>query len=254
MRSSWVFARKEIREITRTWRIYVLPSILLLFAITGPVLAKYTPELLSAVAGSQFATLNLPKPTAFDSYGQWVKNLSQMASFAIIVIYGGIVSAERRSGTAVLVLSKSLSRVAFVLVKVVVQVFYVAVLLVGATFVTWGTTAVVFGAAPGAALWSAVFLWLVAAILYLSLMTLFSVLIPSAAGAAGAGLGTFMVLSIASLSKGFREYSPAGIPEQAASLASGASMEFPLWPITSSVVLSVSVVALAAAIFRRQEL
>ncbi|MDD0857661.1 hypothetical protein NHF46_07770 [Arthrobacter alpinus] len=90
MRSSWVFARKEALEITRTWRIYVLPSIMLLFAVTGPVLAKYTPELLGAVAGSQFASLQLPEPTVFDSYGQWIKNLSQIVIFALIIIYGAL--------------------------------------------------------------------------------------------------------------------------------------------------------------------
>ena len=31
-----VFARKELREIVRTWRIWVLPGILLFFALTGP--------------------------------------------------------------------------------------------------------------------------------------------------------------------------------------------------------------------------
>ena len=38
------FAGKEAREILRTWRIWVLPGILLFFALTGPVLAKLTPQ------------------------------------------------------------------------------------------------------------------------------------------------------------------------------------------------------------------
>src|SRR5665647_131722 len=39
-----VFARKEALEILRTWRIWVLPGILLFFALTGPVLARFTPD------------------------------------------------------------------------------------------------------------------------------------------------------------------------------------------------------------------
>jgi len=31
-----VFARKEAREILRTWRVWVLPGILAFFALTGP--------------------------------------------------------------------------------------------------------------------------------------------------------------------------------------------------------------------------
>src|SRR5581483_5533907 len=34
-----VFAAKEVREIWRTWRIWVLPGIVLFFAVTGPFLA-----------------------------------------------------------------------------------------------------------------------------------------------------------------------------------------------------------------------
>jgi ABC-2 type transport system permease protein len=47
-----VFARKELHEILRTWRIWVLPGIVLFFAITGPLVARFTPELVGAVVGN----------------------------------------------------------------------------------------------------------------------------------------------------------------------------------------------------------
>ncbi|MEV8180986.1 ABC transporter permease subunit [Specibacter sp. NPDC078692] len=249
-----MFARKEALEILRTWRIYVLPSIMLLLAATGPVLVKYTPQLLAAVGGSQFASLQLPEPTAFDSYGQWIKNLSQIVLFALIIIYGGIISSERRSGTAVLVLTKPVSRTAFVIVKTVVHALYLAVLLVAGTLVTWGLTAVVFGEAPGGALWSSTLVWLAMAVTYLCLMTLFSVLIPSGAGAAGAGLGVFVMFSIGAIWKPASDYSPAGLSGRAAQLASGAQANFPFWPVMSSLVVSVAAVGLAVVLFRRKEL
>jgi ABC-2 type transport system permease protein len=254
MSTAVMFARKEVFEILRTWRIYVLPAILLLFALTGPLLAKYTPEILTAVAGSQFSSLDLPAPTVFDAYGQWIKNLSQIAIFALIIIYGGIVSSERRSGTAILVLTKPVSRTAFVIVKAVVHSLYLAVLLIGGTLVTWGVSAIVFGDAPGAALWSSALVWLVLAVFYLCLMTLFSVLIPSAAGAAGAGLGLFVVLSIAGIWKPIADYSPAGLLGRATTLAAGTETDTLLWPVAISLLLCVAAVALAAALFRRQEL
>jgi ABC-2 type transport system permease protein len=254
MRTAAMFARKEVFEILRTWRLYVLPAILLLFAVTGPLLAKYTPELLTAVAGNQFSSLRLPPPTVYDAYGQWIKNLSQIAIFAIIIIYGGIVSSERRSGTAVLVLTKPVSRSVFVIVKVVVHSLYLAVLLVVGTLVTWGLSAIIFGDAPGAALWSSALVWLVLAVVYLSLMTLFSVLINSAAGAAGAGLGAFVALSIAGLWKPIADRSPAGLLGRATTLAAGTETGALLWPITISLLVCIVAVGLAALLFRRQEL
>jgi ABC-2 type transport system permease protein len=249
-----MFARKEVFEILRTWRIYVLPAIMLVFAVTGPLLAKYTPELLTAVAGSQFSSLHLPAPTVLDAYGQWVKNLSQIAIFALIIVYGGIVSSERRSGTAILVLTKPVSRGTFVIVKAVVHSLYLALLLIGGTLVTWGVSAIVFGDAPGGPLWSSALAWLVLAVFYVCLMTRFSALIPSAAGAAGAGLGLFVVLSIAGIWKPIADYSPAGLLGRAAALAAGTETGSLLWPVAITLLLCVTAVGLAAATFRGQEL
>jgi ABC-2 type transport system permease protein len=248
-----VFARKETKEILRTWRRWVLPGILAFFALTGPPLARYTPEIVSAVAGAQLGNLTIPTPTYLDAYGQWIKNLSQIALFALIIIYGGIVSAECRSGTAILVLTKPVSRSAFVVVKATVNSAFVAVLLAVGTLATWGLTAAMFGSAPAPALWSASLVWLVLAVQFIALMTLLSVVIGSAAGAAGAGLGVYVVLSIASIWTPLGSYSPAGLASQATSLAAGTDAA-PMWPVLTSLMLSAILVALAGALFRRKEL
>lgn len=254
MRNAMMFARKETFEILRTWRIYVLPAIFLLFAVSGPILAKFTPDLLASVGGSQFASLELPEPTAYDAYKQWISNLSQIGLFAIIIIYGGIVSAERRSGSAILVLTKPVSRASFVVVKVAVQAVYVALLLVLGTLITWGVSAVIFGDAPAKPIWSSALVWLVLALVYLCALTLLSVLIPSAAGAAGAGLGLFVVLAAASIWGPLAQYSPAGLAGTAVTLATGAEAQALFWPVAISIAISIALVAVAAQSFRRQEI
>lgn len=248
-----VFARKETLEILRTWRRWVLPSILAFFALTGPPLARYTPEIVKAFAGDQLSGFAIPTPTYLDAYGQWGKNLTQIALFALIIIYGGLVSAESRSGTAILVLTKPVARSAFVVVKAVVNAAFIAVLLVVGTLVTWGLTAAMFGTAPASALWSSALVWLVLAVQFVALMTLLSVVIRSAAGAAGAGLGLYALASIAAIWKPLGSYSPAGLPAQVTSLAAGTAAA-PLWPVLTSLVLSVALVAAAALLFRRKEL
>ena len=247
------FAGKEAREIVRTWRLWVLPGILIFFALTGPVLAKFTPELLGALAGDQLKGLVIPTPTYLDAYAQWVKNLSQIALFALIVIYGSIISAELKSGTAVLVLTKPVSRPAFVVAKVVVHSGFLAILLVVGTLVTWGLTAVAFGQAPGSALWSSALAWLVFGVLFIAVMTLLSVLIGSTAGAAGAGLGIYALMAIAVLWKPLGRYSPAGLSTAPSTLAAGKDVAV-LWPVLTSLLLTVALVALAAFVFRRRDL
>ena len=97
-------------------------------------------------------------------------------------------------------------------------------------------------------------MWLLLGLVYLSLMTLFSVLIPSGAGASGAGLGVFLVLSVGGLWKALADHSPAGLLGQAASLAAGHGAESMLWQVTVSLAVCVGAVWLAAAVFKRQEL
>jgi len=249
-----VFARKEAREILRTWRIWVLPAIILFFAIGGPPLARFTPEIVGALAGSQLGNFTIPTPTYLDAYAQWMKNLSQIGLFALIIIYGGIVSAETRSGTAAIVLTKPVSRSAFVVVKAIVHSVFLAFLVLLGTLVTWGLTAAIFGKAPGGPLWSSSLVWLVYGLLFIAVMVLFSVLISSAAGAAGAGLGVFVLLSITAIWKPLGDYSPAGLPGQAATLAAHTTTASSLWPILTSLALSIALVAAAALVFRRKEL
>lgn len=248
-----VFAQKELLELVRTWRLWVLPGIVLFFALTSPIVARYTAEILQAVAADQLGQFELPTPTYLDAYGGWIKNLSQIVMFALIIVSGGLVSSERRSGTAVLVLTKPLSRGAFILAKAVVQSAFLAVLIAVGTLVTWVATVAAFGEAPGQALWAASFAWLVFGILIVALMTLLSVIIRPAAGAAGAGLGAYVLLSIAVLWEPFGTYSPAALTTAPTSLAMGESVDL-FWPVVTALILAAALTAVAAASFRRQEL
>jgi ABC-2 type transport system permease protein len=247
------FAGKEAKEILRTWRIWVLPGILLFFALTGPVLAKLTPQLLGAAGGDQLKGLVIPTPTYHDAYAQWIKNLSPLALLVLLIVYASIISSERKSGTAVLVLTKPVSRTAFIMAKAVVHSAFLAVLVVAGTLVTWGLTAAIFGQAPGSALWSASLVWLVYGVLFIALMTLLSVLIGSSAGAAGVGIGAYALVSIAATWKPLGTYSPAALATVPYSLLAGKDVAV-MWPVLTSLLLAAVLFTLAALTFRRSEL
>ncbi len=253
MKGFAAFSRKEAVEIPRTWRIWVLPGILLFFALTGPAMARYAPEIVKFAVGSQIGAFTLPPPTYFDSYAQWIKNLSQIALFALIIIYGGIISSERKSGTAALVLTKPVSRPAFVAAKLIVHsLFLVATVAVG-TLITWAGTALFFGQAPAEPLFTSAGAWLAFGFLFIAVMTFLSVVVGSQAGAAGIGLGLYALISAASLWKPLGTYSPAALVGGPATLAAG--KEFAAgWPVATSLLLAVGLAGLAAAAFSRKEL
>src|SRR5664279_4760855 len=109
------FFVNELREILATWRLYVLPVMLLLCAVASPILALATPYLIGTVAN---LPLKLPDPTVADAYAQWTKNLGQMALLVVIVSFSGAVNGERTSGTAAIALSKGLTPAAFIVAKI----------------------------------------------------------------------------------------------------------------------------------------
>lgn len=248
-----VFARKEALEILRTWRIWVLPGIVLLFAVTGPLLARFTPELVGALVPNSLGGLHIPPPTYSDAYLQWTKNLSQIVLVALIIVYGSIVSGEVSGGTAVLVLTKPLSRTALIAVKAIVQSSFVCAVVISGALVTWGLTWAIFGQSPAAPLWSATAAFLVLGVLFVCLMTLFSAVIGSTAGAAGAGLGAYVLLAIAAVWKPLGEYSPAALTTQPSALAGGHTVTA-TWPVITALLLAMACVVVAGRIFQRRDL
>ncbi len=87
--------RKELTEFARTWKIWVIPGLFIVLAVTGVLSARFAKELMQSLlpAGSDMSTL-IPDPTWRDTLGQWTKNLSQIGTIAILLMSGGIINTE----------------------------------------------------------------------------------------------------------------------------------------------------------------
>jgi ABC-2 type transport system permease protein len=253
MRGFSRFFGKELQEIARTWRLFVLPGIMLFFAVSGPILAKMTPELLASLTTSQpGVVIKLPEPTYVDAYVQWAKNLSQLVVFALLIVSGGIVAAERATGTAVLVLTKPVSRAGFVVAKFLAQSGLVVVATLVCTTVTWGVTLAVFGEAPPAKLFEAAGIWLAFAILLLSITLLLSCALSTIAAAGTAILVYFAILLASAWGPAVR-WSPAGLVGAPSAVVLSKSVEVG-WPLVTCVVVTGVFVLAAIAVFNRREL
>ena len=247
---------KELTEIVRTWRLYVVPGILIFFGLTSPLIAEVTPGLLSSMAGSeaQGIVIEIPPATTADAYLQFNNNAMQIAIIALIIATAGAVAGERRSGTAQLVLSKPVSRTAMVVAKAVSNWILLAVAGgVGAALCA-GVTAIMFDTTLLPEFAAMVGVWYVLATLLVALMLLFSVLLKSQAGAAGAGIAVFFAMSILTMWHTARDYSPVGLLGLGDRIVLGQPDLSIAWPVVTAIVATVVLVALAALAFKRQEL
>ncbi|MCA9973786.1 MAG: YhfC family intramembrane metalloprotease [Anaerolineales bacterium] len=139
-----VALRKELRQQWHTRRVLIVMAVFVLFGLGSPLLAKYTPQMLTMIEGAeQFADL-IPQPTTADSLAQYVKNITQFGFLIAILLGMGAVAGEKERGTAALILSKPLPRWAFVLSKFTAQALVYAAAFAAAGLGAYYYTAILF--------------------------------------------------------------------------------------------------------------
>jgi ABC-2 type transport system permease protein len=247
--------QKEMLQQWRTKRVLVVVLIFGLFGMGSPLLAYFTPQMLKMVPGAeQFASL-VPTPTAADAMAQYIKNLTQFGFILAILLGMGAVAGEKERGTTSMILSKPMTRWAFITSKLAAQVsvyllaFFLAML--GAYFYT----IVLFGDLDFGA-FSLINLLLFFWLLQFVVVTLLGSVIGNSTGAAaGIGLGASILLLLLGNIPQYGMLTPNGLMAWAGQLATSVPVQAPnLGALASSVVLLVVCLVTAIGIFERQEL
>ena len=124
--------KKEIREQLRTYRLVIVGGIFLFFGITTPLLLKYLPEILKLVG--EDVMIEFPPPTAVQSLVEYAGTIGQIGVLIAVLVGMGCVANELKNGTAVMTLSKPVSRGAFVGAKLIAMsmTFIVSLVLASA--------------------------------------------------------------------------------------------------------------------------
>ncbi len=245
--------RKEVLEQWRTLRLPVVATIFLLVGLSSPLLARFTPEILKAVGGDQFQIV-LPTPNAADAVDQLAKNLGQFGGLIAVLLTMGAVATEKERGTAALLLTKPVSRAAFLGAKLVAVGLTLAVSVAIATAGAWFYTLVLFeplplsGVAAGAVLqWLMLMAW--ASITFVG-----SALTRSSLAAAGLGIVAFIVVGILGVLPAVGRFLPTGLGGPARALTLGIPAPDALAPTVATIALIGLAALIAWLAFRRQEL
>ncbi len=245
---------KELREQWHSKRIIVVCAVFLLFGLMSPLVAKFTPELLTSIEGAeQFAEL-IPEPTAADAMGQYIKNITQFGFILVILLGMGAVAGEKDKGIAAMILSKPLTRWSFVLSKFSAQAL-VYLLAVGlAAIGTFYYTMVLFEPlVAGPFIFGALLLWLWL-LIYAAVTLMGSSWANSVAAGAGIGLvGSILLLMAGSIPQ-VGALMPAGLIAWASQLGLDVEMPANGGAVALGVVLIVVFLVTAVAIIEQQEI
>jgi ABC-2 type transport system permease protein len=144
MSGFWVLLRKEFREQFKTSKVVIVAAVFLFFGLGTPLLTKYTPELIKAV-GTGGITIEMPTPTSGDSLTEYTSTMSQFGVLMAVLLAMGAIAKEVETGTAAMVLSKPVGRLAFILAKLKAEGFTFLVALILGGLACWGYTMLLFG-------------------------------------------------------------------------------------------------------------
>ncbi|MDR0487896.1 MAG: hypothetical protein LBG99_00565 [Propionibacteriaceae bacterium] len=146
MRSYIAFTKKEFLESFRTYRLVIMVAALAFFGLLSPFTARILPDILSGMDIGGGVVIELPEPSANDSWAQFFSNISQMGMLVVIIVFCGITANELSKGTLINIVTKGIRRHTVLLAK-----FTVATLMwtlgyalslgicLGYTIYFWGT-------------------------------------------------------------------------------------------------------------------
>lgn len=255
MRQYLIFTGKEMQEHVRSYRLLILGLVFVLFGIMSPATAKLTPEILKMVGGDTGFTIVLPPVTVMDSYVQFFKNMNSIGVIILLLVFAGTVVDEKVKGSASLILTKNLSRPAFVLAKFTAAALLWTAIYAAAALVCQGYTMWLF---PGESA-NNLFAGFASYWLYGLLLLAFTVLASTAAKGHGlATLGAFAgwgLMLVSMIPAKVAAISPAALGTVNLQVIAGMMpVQDLLIPILAAVALAALALGGAAWAITRQEL
>lgn len=246
------FVKKEFTENMKNYRFLILFAVFLIFGITSAFLAKFTPEILSALAADMEMS---SEPVALDAWKQFYKNISGVGFSAFIILYGSCLSGEYSKGTLVLMVTKGLSRKAVILAKYTVAAILMTISYWISYAATYGYTAFLWKdvSLPNVA-FAALALW-IAGFLYLSILMIGCVIFRQTfTGILFTG-GIVAVISLLGMIEPIAKFSPFILTTKNIDLISGEiTLSDFMIPAVVSIVISILGLLLAIRLFNKKQL
>ncbi len=118
MSSSWIFYRKELLDMSRSFKLLWIPIVFALLGIMQPVVSLFMPDILQMSGGvppEMFSLYTTPAPAEV-----MVQVLSQYSTLGILIlVLAGMnsVSGERYGGTAELIMVRPISSLSIIIAK-----------------------------------------------------------------------------------------------------------------------------------------
>lgn len=110
--------KKELLEMARNFKWIWVPIVFILLAAKEPLTLYYMPQIIDSLGGlPEGAVFQMPVPSAAEVLVAVLGQFNTLGVLIIVLITMGIISAERKSGVASLILVKPVSYTSYVTAK-----------------------------------------------------------------------------------------------------------------------------------------
>ncbi|HNQ67294.1 MAG TPA: ABC transporter permease subunit [Bacteroidales bacterium] len=247
----FVLLKNEIAEQFRSRKFIVVLVVFVVFAIMSPITALFMPDIISSVSESQNIKIEVPPPTWIDAVVQYVKNMTQIISFVLIIVYMGIIAREKENGILVFLLVKPVKRTAIIVSKYL-SVLFVAIAGITVSFIVSGFYTFLFfeGFVIKDFLLQNLFI-LINIISTLFIVVLFSSIFKSQIVAGILSFVAYLLISLTSQVEKISEFLPSGLITQCNNMMKGTEISF--MPILGTLVFMSICVVLSIISFSKWE-
>jgi len=123
--SQWfTLLQKELLEMTRNFKWIWVPISFILIGVMDPLSTYYLPQILNTIGDlPEGAVIDIPTPPAPEVLMMSLANYNLLGILIIILTTMGLISGERKSGVAGMILVKPVSYFSFVTAKCIVSKF-----------------------------------------------------------------------------------------------------------------------------------
>lgn len=249
--------QKEILEMWRNFKWIWFPLTFVLLGASEPLTTYYTPQIIDSLGGlPEGAVIKLPTPTSPEILFQSIGQFNSIGLLIIVLASMGMISAERKSGVAELILVKPVSYFSYVTAKwagatillwssyfvgLLASWYYIAILFKPIPFTNFLVSFIIFG------------IWLT---FVLTITVFYNAFFKSPGVVGFVSMATIIILNLISgtLSQ-WLEWSPAQLSSYTSSyLISGAFPNEAWGAITVTTVSIFVLLAISIYIFRNKEL
>lgn len=254
MRAYLSFTKKEFLGNLRTYKLLMMFLVFLLFGMLGPLTAKLMPKLLETLI-TDGITITLPEPSAFDSWAQFFKNVSQMGLFVVVILFSGMMANEYSHNTLVHMLTKGLKRSTVILSKFTAASLIWTGSYVLCFFMSYFYTIYFWPKDKISNLFFSVFYLWAFGILLLAVITLGGVIFRSSYACLLFAGGFVILLYFVNIVPKIQKYNPVALISSNMALLKGQALPSDLLPsLIVSLVAVVLFIASAIGIFNKKQI